>query len=1161
MYAYRNRHKVGDIARAREQLDAMLEIDRDYLGPRELLALTEALFLATRDEQQVRGLLDGLPEPEGQMRLSMADETLRPFEPLLWRSRLDYLLGDRRPLVDIIPESADPKDQGMILLQRAICTVGHIWARAWAGQNHDASSIKLVAQPILRLHYRPLQETFSWDFGNTLRLLRIPLFELLIDAVSEHGKQALAGLHDLFELEWHEPDLQQYWPASVRRSVIRSFISKGCSKRWAEATLRELDGSVPEPSGVENRIEECVKHAEAWLEAGNHGRAHHFLERALEEGFGVGYRNDYQMNQWIDWLEKINEVEPENAAGRISRFAHAIRDLDESSESETVVSAAERLIATTFHWSPTRATQLFLWFADQWVVNYWKGMGVLLTEALKERDPPVRAALLATGEFLLPFDTVGDAGLMTSLVERLGDTEQEDRVIADIHTLISKVELNARPSMRTTWFKGLAAGVEKTGLTEGIFTFDINEQEVEDDRERQYRPDQLALRQDGQILDYWEVQERMKTISGLAALLEQEAERSFFNWVPLAIQRIHSESDTGALAEMAELFRSKRSANRITAEIGKRLAELGDERAAWEMGKEALKLSSGYDWHTRAGGSTKIDVFRDLRRLDQASAIAMVYETLARDLESMAGLAAAIPDALDDILGLLAPTATVFDVWTEVEDHTSNLLGFSRPDPPADVFSGEVPNDTPHRAIVELISAQLDHPCVEIAQAAQRCLGKLLLERANDVSDVLAQALDQSGERYERVLMLIDAISAIDPEAVAEFRDKVRRFTVSPSWLTRVMSQAIMRNCGWSELDVSPILLPIPAVYSSSPLGFSHELVSTVAPYGPDLRVIAKVAGVPVGNLHRRVVAMMHQIAPRETEWSDEVERRVGSWLISVGIHLPYAKPRANIACSAMFRAVAELVDGGLISRQGNAILEKILRTYDPRMVLEEPSRRPDQIRRASETLLGHNLEEWVENVDDALSATNWRPDDQRIVLGEETSLTIRRGRRSISETRYSVLDADNLTQRQLEENPESMFGEVVRQHVSEYPSLHDDPEISALVIRHTADWVDSPGGDWLALNPAVGFCLGWSIADEGIFRWADDQGRVMVESMWWMDGRPTLLDDGVEEDEVGEGWLVLASKSALEQIEEAFGSLTKKSAVIRRYEEGSETIERRAVS
>ena len=238
VHACRNRYEARDIATAQEQLDAMLEIDRDYLGTRELLALAEAMFLVTGNEQEVRGLLNGLPEPQVQTRLSFGEETLRPFEPLLWRSRLDYLLGERRSPVDIIPEIDDPEDNGIILLQRAVCTVGQIWARAWTGQNYDASSVKLVAQPILRLHCRPFEETLSWNSGHTFRVLRIPLFELLIDAVSEHGQQALAGLHDLFELEWHEPDLQQYWPASIRRSVIRRFINRGCSKRWATAALR-----------------------------------------------------------------------------------------------------------------------------------------------------------------------------------------------------------------------------------------------------------------------------------------------------------------------------------------------------------------------------------------------------------------------------------------------------------------------------------------------------------------------------------------------------------------------------------------------------------------------------------------------------------------------------------------------------------------------------------------------------------------------------------------------------------------------------------------------------------------------------------------------------------------------------------------------------------
>ena len=940
VHAFRNRYRVGDNTRAQEHLDAMLEINLDHLHPRDLVALAEGMFLLMGDDQQAKHLLDGLPEPEVQMSLSSPEETLRTLEPLLYKSRLDYLLGDRRSPMDIIPESCDPKGETeilQILLKRAVCMVGHIWAKAWIGQKYDAASVKLIAQQILRLYCRPVKETSSWHPGYSFQILRTPLHDLLIDAVSEHGQQALAGLHDLFELEWNEPDLQKYWPASVRRSVIRSFISKGCSKQWVAAALREMDDSIPDPGDVIGRIEECMNHAEAWLEAGDHERARHFLELALEVGFGVGYRKDYQMNLWIDWLGRVNKIEPDRAAGRISHFAHAIRDLEDSAESEAVVSAAERLIATTFHWSPTRATQLFLWFADQRVGNYWKGMGSLLAEALKEPHPPVRAVLLATSEFLLPFDTVGNAGLMAGLMERLSDTQQDDHAIADIDGLVSKVRLDSRPSMRAMWLMGLMTGLKKTGLPDDIFTVDANDLEQEDEREGQYRSDQLTLRDDSGLLDYREVEERINSVSDFADLLEQEAERSFFNWIPLVTQVIRTETDKGTLAELAELFGNRRSANRILAVVCKRLAELGEERAAWAMGKEALQLSAGYDWHPGVGGNVKIDVFRALGRLDQNRASAMLYETLVGDLESTASVVTAIPEVLEDILDLLEPTATVREVWTEIEDHTSTLLGSSWSDSLADVFSGEVSADTPHRAIVELISAQLGHPCIAISQAAQRCLGQLLLDRADGVSDALGKVLQQSDEQRERVLMLIDSVSSIDPDAVAQLRDEVHGLTASSNWLTRMMIRAIIRNCDWPQPPISPILRPLPAVYSSPalaprpalspaahssrPFGDSpvnaQELVNAVAPYGQDLISISKIADVPAETLYRRVLAIMHQIAPRESAWSEEVERRLGLHLTSVGIQLPYAKPRVNLVRSAMFRAVAELIDGGQISPQG----------------------------------------------------------------------------------------------------------------------------------------------------------------------------------------------------------------------------------------------------
>jgi hypothetical protein len=109
------------------------------------------------------------------------------------------------------------------------------------------------------------------------------------------------------------------------------------------------------------------------------------------------------------------------------------------------------------------------------------------------------------------------------------------------------------------------------------------------------------------------------------------------------------------------------------------------------MGKASLELSSGYDWLPRAGSGIKVDVFRALSCLDQERANALVYEYLAHDLEDTAGLTKEIPDLLADILDLVEPTATVRDVWTEVEDHTSSLLGYSGLIPPQMCSVGKCP--------------------------------------------------------------------------------------------------------------------------------------------------------------------------------------------------------------------------------------------------------------------------------------------------------------------------------------------------------------------------------------------------------------------------------------------------------------------------------------
>ena len=59
------------------------------------------------------------------------------FDARLFKSRLDYLLGERRSPEEIIPDPDDPEQRGLVLLERAICAVGQIWARAWTHEKLD----------------------------------------------------------------------------------------------------------------------------------------------------------------------------------------------------------------------------------------------------------------------------------------------------------------------------------------------------------------------------------------------------------------------------------------------------------------------------------------------------------------------------------------------------------------------------------------------------------------------------------------------------------------------------------------------------------------------------------------------------------------------------------------------------------------------------------------------------------------------------------------------------------------------------------------------------------------------------------------------------------------------------------------------------------------
>src|SRR5213080_4849296 len=143
------------------------------------------------------------------------------------------------------------------------------------------------------------------------------------------------------------------------------------------------------------------------------------------------------------------------------------------------------------------------------------------------------------------------------------------------------------------------------------------------------------------------------------------------------------------------------------------------------------------------------------------------FQTLARD----GGGGAA---NLDEILPLLTDDLPVLPIWREMEKHVEALfegaefISEGLPD-----FDTEPGDDTPSRAIADLIVSHVSHPCLLVAQSAQRAAAKLLLRGTTAMQDAIRDGLKGPDDRQEQLLSLLESVGKHDAAAVEMFRDAV----------------------------------------------------------------------------------------------------------------------------------------------------------------------------------------------------------------------------------------------------------------------------------------------------------------------------------------------------------------------------------------------------
>jgi hypothetical protein len=1147
---WRDRAAVGDKAQATPFLEEALNVRVAGLNPEALLAAAEGVYRLLADEEGARALLQYVPQPNLRTDFFLSTSGLQPFLQRFRLNRLLHILGEQRLPAEIIPDSPEPREQGMVYFERALCVVARIWAEAWRNRKLAWATMQHEVFSLLRLFNRSRHETQDWTNWYTAQSARGEFYELLINAVAQHGSQAVEALQKAFEREWDSTESGVHWPSDVRRKIILAFWHIGVGRDWGIERLRALEERMLEGLDVSGRIDECHKQAEAWLALGDQASARQLLCQMLQVSFGVGYRKDYQLASWIEWLGRINEKEPERAAERIAWFARAAMTLKETTEGRAARDAANVLLTVTFQWSPRRAISLFQWFLHQRVIWHEEAIGLLLEGALKSPESPTIIALFSLVDFLLPVATQAAPELAALFIEKTAIHHGTQRAIETARDLLSKVHVYALPSTRPEWRRSIARALQNIGIdpqSAGLTPTDLQLDQKEQDASHS-----LQLK-NASALSMEEVKARVSSIVDLQELLNNQSDDRYFDWSPV-VAHIAEKVGLKDIHTLIDLFHGDRYSARIRAILSERLCALGDTQRAWALGEQALIASNARGWLRWWDGGSRLAAFQALIRVDPRQARSRAYDTLIQDLTSEFWYPQNLAPDLDEILPMLTDEVPIQAIWPVVEQYAYTLFegcSFSADSPDLD----EQPShDSPSRSIADLLLLYIDHPVYAVAQASQKTCAKLLLQHNPAMQNAAREYLEKTESQQEHLLMVLDAISLQDSNAVAPFRNKIQLLYQSSNYAIRRVAQTIGKRIGCEQTVTHAHPIPLPAIYHLSLpqrsteglidlesvsaeqlMPNSNDPVEIIRPFGQQIGFVAEKARLPKANMYHRTMQIMQQLAPYSS-WSKDGEKQLRAALDSAGLRLTFCRPRAVLARRAMFPIVAELIDAHVLDSNELSQLDSVLRFYDLHMFLTEPTQRPSSIPPLEgKRRFGGVDEEWLDQVMEIANSAHCKTDNGLIILAEDTTLKWLEWEVP-TEVRRSVVRQSGVP---YPEDPNSFFSKIANRLVSEYPLLYADSVAPPLIFRHTAYAYESPGTNWLSLNPTIGSHLGWSLAEDGLFRWINNAGQTMIESSWWADGlvgqSPPHFDD-----EVGEGWLVVASPAAWDAMQLQLGPLRR---------------------
>jgi len=821
------------------------------------------------------------------------------------------------------------------------------------------------------------------------------------------------------------------------------------------------------------------------------------------------------------------------------------------------------------------------------LISFKGGLIQILEEALDSADSSYEEAKQILLNIIIPFFNGAESDQVKKLLileaKQSGITKVKDTA----QIFIDRISTDGLSSDRFDWIQGVIRGLNEIGIPSDSIDIDPKIMETGSEQNSSQLDRNLYLK-DGSGLLTEEVLLIVSTISDLQNLLEKEdkTKTTYFDWTTIVEHLVPQLATENQLEEMVNLIRDRLSKEisretylgRLHIAISQRYVEFNNLPLAWDYARKALDATNPSGWVSYWDGGIRYKALNQLKAIDAEKTRAFIFDLYATDISERSYYPENLVNYLTEILNVLDSEIAIPDIWAEIEYYLDDLfisvdlIEVTELERAFDAPDDLIEKDSPRLAMVEMLILFLAYPSYPIAQRAVRGLANLLINAQKTVVDALNSVLLSSNDLLiERLLMVLDSLSLNDDSLtqLEVFVENLHELCHSPNFAIRLIACKVFSRIKASPPMVSFKNTELPSIYQLQlPESSQHEtwkvlmdghappligdLARKIKPLDEEFRIIAKIANLPVDNIFFRAVSFFETFL-KEKIWIDDgeplSEKRLLAFLENTGVSTSHSKPHIFAARQALAYVIAELWDCGYLSMGNIGSFELLLMNYDPGLIIQKPLRRPEYICqiRSQTAKKSHDRfsKDWVGNAKESIQLLSITTDDNQIILGESTKIKFLQDEWP-TEIRYSVVKDKAPNQFWNEVDIDQGFSPFIKEIdmlIQDYPEIQ--APIDQIIVSNKALRFETPGSDWLALNPILGYELGWKLESAGVFQWVDDSDNIVARSLWWRDGSIELYNR-FERIEVAEGWSVLVSKAGFEEIKQ-ITSILHRGVVINR--------------